>query len=136
MARSLVAAPVEAPVSFRREVMAVLSKNGCASGPCHGNRNGKGGFKLSLRGEDPESDYIAILQGAAGRRLNFSEPDQSLLLLKPATDVAHEGGARLKKGGADYELLRRWIADRAPDDAAAAKLMLSARRLRSPKVEG
>ena len=121
--RSLLGAPVEAPVSFRREVMAVLSKNGCASGPCHGNRNGKGGFKLSLRGEDPESDYIAILQGAAGRRLNFSEPDQSLLLLKPATDVAHEGGARLKKGGADYGLLRRWIADRAPDDAAAAKLV-------------
>ena len=120
---SLRAAGDEPPVSFRREVMAVLSKNGCASGPCHGNRNGKGGFKLSLRGEDPAADYAAILQGAAGRRVNVSEPDQSLLLLKPATDVAHEGGARLKKGGADYELLRRWITRRAPDDASAPRLV-------------
>ncbi len=117
------AAATPEPVSFRREVMAVLSKNGCASGPCHGNRNGKGGFKLSLRGEDPDADYAVLVQGLAGRRLNFDEPDQSLLLLKPATDVAHEGGARLVKGGPDYTLLRRWIAARAPDDAKSPRLV-------------
>jgi hypothetical protein len=118
-----VATATPEPVSFRREVMAVLSKNGCASGPCHGNRNGKGGFKLSLRGEDPAADYAVLVQGLAGRRLNFDEPDQSLLLLKPATDVAHEGGARLVKGGPDYTLLRRWIAARAPDDAGSPRLV-------------
>ncbi len=78
--------------SFRRDVMAVLSKAGCASGACHGNRAGKGGLKLSLRGEDPDSDYQTLLTGLGGRRLNFNEPAQSLLLLKPTTDVAHEGG--------------------------------------------
>src|SRR5881397_351482 len=47
-------------VSFRNDVMAVLSKAGCNSGPCHGNANGKGGFKLSLRGEDAEFDLKAL----------------------------------------------------------------------------
>ncbi len=112
----------EEPVSFRRDVMAVLAKAGCASGPCHGNRNGKGGFKLSLRGEDPATDYATLINGLAGRRLDFTAPADSLLLLKPTTDVAHEGGARLKKGSREYEILRRWIAARSPDDASAPKL--------------
>ncbi|HEX4150034.1 MAG TPA: hypothetical protein VHY20_13640, partial [Pirellulales bacterium] len=47
-------------VSFGREVMAVLSKAGCNQGTCHGNQQGKNGFKLSLRGEDPAADYLAI----------------------------------------------------------------------------
>ena len=45
----LVAAPLaanEPPVTFCRDVMAVLSKAGCNAGNCHGNQNGKGGFKL------------------------------------------------------------------------------------------
>ena len=53
----------ERPISFQHEVMAVLSKAGCNSGPCHGNRNGKGGFRLSLRGEDPAADYATLVQG-------------------------------------------------------------------------
>src|SRR5687767_13378576 len=48
------------PVSFRHEVMPVLSRAGCNSGACHGNLNGKGGFKLSLRGEDPAADLAAL----------------------------------------------------------------------------
>jgi hypothetical protein len=40
-----------APISFRNEVMAVLSRGGCNQGACHGNQNGKNGFKLSLRGQ-------------------------------------------------------------------------------------
>jgi len=112
--------PTKRPVSFRHEVMAVLAKAGCASGPCHGNRAGKGGFKLSLRGEDPAADYLTLTTGLAGRRLNFAQPDQSLLLLKPTTDVAHEGGARFNPDSPEYDLLRRWIAARSPDDSDAS----------------
>ena len=54
---------VNAPVSFDRDVMAVLSKAGCNLGACHGNLNGKGGFKLSLRGEDPAADYAVAARG-------------------------------------------------------------------------
>ena len=116
-------AAVVPQVSFRNDVMAVLSKAGCNSGPCHGNRNGKGGFKLSLRGEDPDPDYAALVHAAGGRRVNFSNPEESLLLLKPTTTVPHEGQLRLERGSPEYELLRRWIAGRAPDDRdRAAKL--------------
>ncbi|MFM1769851.1 MAG: hypothetical protein RJA22_2380 [Verrucomicrobiota bacterium] len=110
----------ETPVLFERDVMAVLSKAGCNSGPCHGNRQGKGGFRLSLRGEDPAADYASLVHGVAGRRLDFARPDESLLLLKPTTAVPHEGQRRLVPGSAEYEILRRWIAARAPADPATA----------------
>src|SRR5213082_2673742 len=75
-------------VSFRNDVMAVISKAGCNAGTCHGNQNGKAGFKLSLRGEDPEFDYNVVTRDAFGRRTNPLDPEQSLILLKPTTEIA------------------------------------------------
>ena len=46
------------PVSYRLDVVALLSKAGCNMGACHGNLNGKGGFRLSLRGDDPAFDLV------------------------------------------------------------------------------
>src|SRR5207249_317349 len=82
----------EPPTSFRHEVMPVLSRAGCNMGACHGYSLGKNGFKLSLRGADPEPDYYAIAKDAGGRRLNFQVPEASLLLLKPLGNAPHEGG--------------------------------------------
>ena len=80
------AAPkASAPVSFRNEVQAVLAKGGCSSGACHGNKNGKGGFKLSLRGEDAVADHAMLTATLGARRLDLVEPAQSLLLLKPTS---------------------------------------------------
>src|SRR5438445_804337 len=109
-----------AEVSFRNDVMAVLSKAGCSAGICHGNKNGKGGYKLSLRGQEPDLDYGTLTRESFGRRTNPLEPDQSLVLLKATAEVAHEGGLRLKKGSAEYEILRRWIAEGMPNDLASA----------------
>src|SRR5436309_6740226 len=80
------------PVSFRNEVMAVLSRAGCNSGACHGNQNGKNGFKLSLRGEDPAFDLVALTRDTLGRRTDRLRPEQSLVLLKAVAAVPHEGG--------------------------------------------
>ena len=44
--------------SFRNHVEPVLAKAGCNSGACHGALAGKKGFKLSLRGYDPDGDYF------------------------------------------------------------------------------
>ena len=63
-------------VSFRNDVIAVLSKAGCNAGTCHGNKNGKGGFKLSLRGQDPDLDYLALTRDLFARRLDPLEPEQ------------------------------------------------------------
>src|SRR6266404_7448954 len=76
-------AGADEPVLFERDVMAILSKAGCNLGACHGNQNGKGGFKLSLRGQDPAADYAALTRQADQRRVNLLEPEASLILQKP-----------------------------------------------------
>ena len=52
-------------------------------GACHGNLNGKGGFKLSLRGEDPSFDYQSLTHDQSGRRISRIAPESSLIVLKP-----------------------------------------------------
>lgn len=107
-------------VSFRNDVMAVLSKAGCNMGTCHGNQNGKAGFKLSLRGEDAEADHRALTRDMLARRANGNDPDQSLMLLKATGQLAHEGGRRFKKDSSEYALLRAWIVGGMRDDADTA----------------
>ena len=109
-----VAAAQAAGPSFRTDVMAAISKAGCNLGTCHGNATGKGGFKLSLRGQDLDWDYAALTRDAAGRRVNAFAPDESLLLQKGVNKLAHEGGKRLDAKGWDYAVLRDWIAAGAP----------------------
>src|SRR5437588_808035 len=97
----------EARVSFRNDIMPLLSKAGCNAGACHGNANGKAGFKLSLRGESADLDYFALTHDQLSRRINVLDPELSLLLQKPATTLAHEGGQRFAKNSREYEILRR-----------------------------
>ncbi|MBC7967888.1 MAG: DUF1553 domain-containing protein [Fuerstia sp.] len=102
--------------SFRNEIMAVLSKSGCNLGTCHGNQHGKGGLKLSLRGQDPDADFVTLTRQMAGRRANVLVPDDSLLLRKPAMLVPHEGGRRFGGESEEYRLLRKWIVAGSPND--------------------
>jgi hypothetical protein len=104
------------PVSLRLEVEPVLTKAGCNMGACHGAQYGKGGFKLSLFGDDPIADYSSVLRDVLGRRVNVIEPAASLLLMKPSTQVSHEGGKRLPSGSREYEAVRHWIADGCPKE--------------------
>jgi hypothetical protein len=110
--------PAEPPYSFRHEVMPVLSKAGCNSGGCHGYSLGKNGFKLSLRGDDPEPDYFSITRDSMRRRVNFQSPDASLLVLKPLGDALHEGGVRFSRNSLSNEILVKWIQQGAPSDLA------------------
>jgi hypothetical protein len=101
-------------VSFRNEIIPMLTKLGCNSGACHGSQHGKGGFKLSLLGFEPEADYVAIVKSAAGRRIAPSVPEESLLLLKPTLAIAHKGGRRLRDDSAGYRRLVVWLEQGAP----------------------
>ncbi len=113
--------PVRAgDVSFQNDVMAVLSKAGCNLGTCHGNARGKGGFQISLRGQDPTGDFAILTRDWSSRRANVSEPDLSLILLKPTQQIAHEGGKRFEMDSAEYRVLRAWIAAGMPFDPADA----------------
>src|SRR3989454_1818205 len=119
-ALALAAAPLvaEAPdppkVTFLRDVTPILNKVGCTSGTCHGAAKGKNGFKLSLRGYDPEFDYRALLYDLSGRRFNRSDPARSLMLAKPTQQVAHGGGLRFDIGSRYYNTILNWIAAGVP----------------------
>lgn len=115
----------ESPPSFRNEVMAVLSKSGCNQGTCHGNAHGKGGLKLSLRGQDPDDDYLTLTRQSAARRVTPLNPADSLLLQKPAMEVPHEGGRRFSESSKAYQILRAWIAAGAPGDVEEASSLVA-----------
>src|SRR5262249_40571211 len=108
----------EPPYSFRHEVMPVLSRAGCNAGACHGYSLGKNGFKLSLRGSDPELDHPMIVREALGRRLDLLAPESSLLVAKARGDVPHEGGQRFQRGSLSDQILVNWIRQGAPGDLA------------------
>lgn len=107
--------------SFRNHVESVLAKTGCSTGACHGALAGKNGFKLSLRGYDPDGDCRTLSRQARGRRIVPSDPGRSLLLTKPTGAVAHKGGVRFDVGSPEYRVVAEWIAAGTPppkdDDA-------------------
>ncbi len=102
--------------SFVRDVMPILSHVGCNNGTCHGAAKGKNGFKLSLRGYDAEFDYELLIADISGRRFNRAFPEQSLMLLKPTSEVPHKGGQVIVPGSWDYQLIHQWIAEGAVSD--------------------
>ncbi len=97
-------------VDFERHVMGLFGRMGCNAGACHGSFQGKGGFRLSLFGYDPEKDYHTLTRDGLGRRVNPVDPDASLILLKATAQVGHGGGKRFERGSWQYRLLRDWIA--------------------------
>ncbi len=109
-------------MDFIHDVNPVLSKVGCNTGTCHGSKDGKNGFKLSLRGYDPILDVRAFGDDLASRRVNAASPDDSLMLLKPTAAVPHEGGQKFKPGDKYYRVLRDWIADGAKLDLATPRV--------------
>ena len=107
-------------LEFSIDVMSVLSKAGCNAGTCHGNLNGKGGFRLSLRGQDPSFDYHSIVGSSRGRRISLSSPPQSLILQKAVGEAGHRGGVRFNKDSDQYKVFLRWLhrGAKPPSDRA------------------
>ncbi len=104
----------EEAISFELDVLPIITARGCNTGACHGKQRGQNGFQLSLLGFDADFDYAALTQNARGRRVFPAAPERSLLLQKPTGESPHGGGQRLERGDADYELIRRWIAQGMP----------------------
>ena len=116
---------VKGEVSFTRDVMPVLSKAGCNGGGCHGNQNGKGGFKLSLWGENPTLDHKNIL--SSEKRANPSNPEVSKLLRKPTLLERHEGDKRFDLESEEYRILHDWLKLGAKNDVDSAPQLESIR---------
>jgi Protein of unknown function (DUF1553)/Protein of unknown function (DUF1549) len=103
------------PVDFRTDVIAALSRVGCNQGSCHGSPQGKNGFRLSLRGHDPDLDLATLTRDALGRRVDLQRPANSLFLLKGTGRVPHLGGVVLRESDPAYRILLRWVAEGCRD---------------------
>lgn len=98
---------------FVNHVESVLARNGCNMGACHGALAGKGGFRLSLRGYDPQTDHFNLTKQDRGRRVELSDPESSLVLAKPVGLLEHKGGIRFSADSRDYRILQEWISSGA-----------------------
>lgn len=101
-------------ISFRNEIVPILTRAGCNVGVCHAKAGGgQNGFQLSLLGFEPQEDIEHLLRESRGRRVMPGLPDRSLLLLKASGQVPHGGGVRLSQTSESFRVLREWIAQGA-----------------------
>lgn len=100
--------------SFLNEVEPILTRQGCNQGACHGKGAGQNGFRLSLRGYAPESDYRWITREFNGRRVELATPERSLFLRKPIGEAPHEGGKVFDRHSREYKVLLAWLQAGAP----------------------
>lgn len=107
---------------YLRDVTPVVSKLGCNAGTCHGSKDGKNGFKLSLRGYDAIYDLRGFTDDMASRRANVAAPEKSLMLLKATGSVPHEGGQVTKRDSKYYRIIRDWIGSGAKLDLTAPRV--------------
>lgn len=120
---------------FISEVNPVISKLGCNAGTCHGAKDGKNGFKLSLRGYDTLYDIRGFTDDMASRRVNIAAPERSLMLLKSTSKVPHEGG-QLTKGDSRYHrIIRSWISNGALVNMEASRVKEIKLTPQNPVVE-
>ena len=108
---------------FLRDIAPILDKKGCSTAACHGKFGGRGGLQISLLTLTPADDFDPLVRGGRGRRVNLSEPEKSLLLIKATGGLGHAGGARFAVGSPEWRAMRDWIAAGAPySESADAKL--------------
>ena len=108
----------DSPVAFDREVISTLTRSGCNLGTCHGNLHGKGGFRLSLRGDDPIFDYYRLAVEFGQRRIDAFDPSKSLILTKATAAQAHQGGKRFSEDSSHYRAILAWIDQGAMQSSA------------------
>lgn len=96
-------------VDFKNDLIPMFTKLGCNAGKCHGSAIGRGEFKLSLYGGTPKSDYDQIVRQLGGRRINLTDPESSLIFMKPAEFVGHGGGTIIDNDDNNARLLLKWI---------------------------
>lgn len=104
------------PPDFQKHVVPLISRLGCNGRACHGSFQGRGGMALSLFGYDFQADREALTgksQSESGRRIEVTNADDSLILMKATEAIDHEGGQLIEPDSWQYRLLREWIASGA-----------------------
>lgn len=117
--------------SFVNDIEPILTRYNCNSGGCHGKLAGQNGFRLSLRGYAPEQDHAYLAREEQSRRVNFAEPERSLIITKPLGKVPHAGGKLIEENSPPHQMLLAWINAGCPapkaDDIKIVKLEVQPR---------
>lgn len=100
-------------ISFRHEIIPILTKSRCNSGGCHGKAEGQNGFKLSIFGFDAQADFDSIVSASRGRRVAVASPINSLLIQKATALIPHGGAEALLPDSQRERRLVRWVAEGA-----------------------
>ena len=108
-------------IDFERHVHALLDRQGCNAGKCHGNRNGRGGFSLSLLAAVPARTTPRSLARRPRPVCQRCPARTELAAAQGDRPVQHEGGIRIVPRSWEYELLRQWLADGGVACRAAAR---------------
>ena len=103
-----------APVqwSFRNDVMPVLTKMGCNSGPLPRRGGGEERLQADVARLRSGDRLLTLTHQALARRTERMEPAKSLILLKPTLTIPHGGGKRFAVGSPEYQVVSGWIAAR------------------------
>lgn len=115
----LVAGNASGQVDFKTELIPLFTRHGCNAGACHGSAAGRGGFKLSLYGSQPQEDYVAIALEGKGRRINRANAANSLLIRKPAGELEHGGNQLFDLSDEEVRLICNWIEQGATYDESS-----------------
>ena len=96
------------PVNFPNQIVPIFTKTGCNTGGCHGKFAGQNGFRLSLLGFEPKSDYRFLVQTErggltwhAGRWQFLPKPDRQLGHNPPAIPLDNVPAPRSEQGAVD-----------------------------------
>ena len=101
--------PTTPALTYQADIRPLLLSNMCTT--CHSDpaNAANAAFPLSANLTDDTADYAQVRQ-----RLDFNQPDASLLLLKPSGQVMHQGGTLFQSNSATATTLTQWIQAQAP----------------------
>lgn len=112
----------DASFNFRHDVLPVVESLTCNQMGCHGSPKGKKRLALSLFSAEPHADFVQITDSKK-KLIDPRKPDSSWLLLKATAEEDHGGGGLTYMEEPEYDLIRDWIAENAPEgDANDAQL--------------
>ena len=92
---------------FREQVYPVFEKAGCRS--CHNPEGVASPTRLHFPEKNASTARIDAFGDSLVALVDRTNPEQSLLLLKPTARAGHAGGERIVKSGPEEAALRMWI---------------------------
>ena len=93
---------------FSKEVYPILEKAGCEG--CHNPNGVASATRLHFPQPGASPDAIEAFGVSLSALVDASNPENSLLLMKPTNRIAHTGGRRIAPGGPEEAALRAWVA--------------------------